>query len=283
MFGSFPACLHFTLREEGGNVDDPEDPGGRTSRGVTQKVYNAYRGEHPHLHPDVFEAPQAAIEAIYREQYWKPYGDQLPAGLDLIFFDYSVNSGRQQAVKTLQRALGVNPDGMFGIITRDAIDAADIPALIRAYCEGRRTFFRGLAKFPRYGKNWLGRTTRCEAAALSMAQAAAAAAGAIPVPRPRPDDFDEIGALIEASPAPAAPKANPTEVSEPTIAPEKGAVAAGGAGSIAGMLQQIQETLAPYAYAIRTAQYILIGVAVVGFGLSVWGFLHRSKVKEMVG
>lgn len=34
-------ALKFVLRWEGGFVDHPDDPGGRTNKGVTQKVYDA--------------------------------------------------------------------------------------------------------------------------------------------------------------------------------------------------------------------------------------------------
>ena len=37
------SALPFVLRWEGGFVDHPTDPGGRTNKGVTQKVYNAWR------------------------------------------------------------------------------------------------------------------------------------------------------------------------------------------------------------------------------------------------
>ena len=35
MADRFDACLAFTLREEGGYVDDPADPGGATNMGIT--------------------------------------------------------------------------------------------------------------------------------------------------------------------------------------------------------------------------------------------------------
>ena len=40
---AFEASLPFVLRWEGGFVDHPNDPGGRTNKGVTQKVYDAWR------------------------------------------------------------------------------------------------------------------------------------------------------------------------------------------------------------------------------------------------
>jgi len=37
----FAAALPFVLRWEGGYVDHPDDPGGRTNKGVTQKTYDS--------------------------------------------------------------------------------------------------------------------------------------------------------------------------------------------------------------------------------------------------
>ncbi|WP_346656139.1 glycosyl hydrolase 108 family protein [Bradyrhizobium sp. dw_78] len=39
----FAICLPFTLKQEGGNSDDPHDPGGRTHKGIIQREYDKYR------------------------------------------------------------------------------------------------------------------------------------------------------------------------------------------------------------------------------------------------
>ena len=41
----FDRALPHVLVHEGGKVDHPKDPGGRTNKGVTQRVYNAWRGK----------------------------------------------------------------------------------------------------------------------------------------------------------------------------------------------------------------------------------------------
>src|SRR5581483_8514914 len=170
VIGDFPACLAIIRKEEGGNDDDPHDHGGRTSRGITQREWDAYRATRPNLPADVWQAPNADIDAIYHDQYWAPYCDALPAGIDLVFFNTAVNSGRQQAVKELQRALGVEADGMLGMVTRQAVASyADIPGLIRKACALRRAYYRALAQFPRYGRGWLARTDRVEQSALLLA------------------------------------------------------------------------------------------------------------------
>src|SRR5690242_2135384 len=152
---NFPRCLAFTRQEEGGNSDDPHDHGGRTSRGIIQRVYDAYRHSKKLELADVWKAADAEVDEIYLLQYWNPYCDSLPSGLDLAFFDFCVNAGRTQAVRSLQRAVRVTPDGMFGIRTKSAIDkTADLSKLIHDYSNQRRAFYRSLKQFSRYGKGW---------------------------------------------------------------------------------------------------------------------------------
>src|SRR5258708_11859375 len=61
----FADCVALVLQDEGGNDDNPLDPGGRTSRGITQRDWNAWLQTHPGLPSDVFHAPQEQILAIY--------------------------------------------------------------------------------------------------------------------------------------------------------------------------------------------------------------------------
>ena len=168
----FAACLPFILRAEGGNDDDPQDHGGRTSRGVIQREYDLYRDEQGEPRRDVWTASDAEIADIYEHKYWLPLCPTMPPGVDLIYFDMAVNSGPGRAAKILQKALGVTPDGAIGPITVAALKAANPSDLIAAYSDQREAFYRALAQFPRYGRGWLSRTASIEQAALQMVSVA---------------------------------------------------------------------------------------------------------------
>lgn len=62
---SYAEALRRLLQHEGGNDDDPRDPGGRTSRGIIQREWNVWRETHPGLPADVWQAPQSRAEKYY--------------------------------------------------------------------------------------------------------------------------------------------------------------------------------------------------------------------------
>jgi hypothetical protein len=164
----FAACLPWILKMEGGNDDDPYDHGGRTSRGVIQREYDRYRAEKGLPTRDVWSASDSEIADIYEHKYWLPIAPTLPAGVDLMYFDTGVNAGPGQGAKQLQRALGVAPDGAIGPATLSAVRSADAAQLIKAFADQRRSFYRSLPQYPRYGRGWLSRVDQIEAAALEM-------------------------------------------------------------------------------------------------------------------
>lgn len=169
---NFAACLKLLLVSEGGNDDDPDDFGGRTSRGITQREYDAYRSTKSNLPSDVWKAPQSAIEAIYQQSYWQPWCPQFPDGVDYVFFDISVLHGPGRAATWLQTALNVDADGHIGIITLTALKSTNPSAAISAITALRREHFNGIVKKThsqqKFLKGWLARANRVENDALKM-------------------------------------------------------------------------------------------------------------------
>lgn len=164
---SFPQALKWVLLDEGGNDDDPHDHGGRTSRGIIQREYNAWRKEKGLMPRDVWTADQSEIEAIYHEEYWLPLCPSLPRAVDYVYFDLAVNAGPGRASITLQRALGVAADGRIGPITRAAVAAADPYKLVVDFSNVKRAFYQGLHQ-PRFLRGWLNRTASVQSRATSM-------------------------------------------------------------------------------------------------------------------
>lgn len=167
MQSNFPVCLALVLQSEGQNDDDPQDHGGRTSRGITQREYDAWRTEKGLSVLDVWQAPQADIDTIYHDEYWEPYCDIIPTGVDYIYFSNAVLDGPHRATVLLQEAIGVTADGRIGPITRQAIRNANPSSTIIKLSDASAAFYRGLHQ-PKYTRGWLNRVASTEKNALTM-------------------------------------------------------------------------------------------------------------------
>lgn len=167
MISNFPASLKLVLVDEGGNDDDPSDHGGRTSRGITQKEYDAWKQLKGQPTQDVWTASQDEITSIYHDEYWEPYCDEFPVGADYMYFDMAVNAGPHRAAVLLQRALGVADDGRIGPITRLAVSKADPKQLITDFTNAKRAFYISLHQ-PKFTKGWLNRCDHVQSSAIAM-------------------------------------------------------------------------------------------------------------------
>lgn len=156
------SALKFVLRWEGGFVDHPNDPGGRTNKGVTQKVYDAWRTRQGLPRRDVKQVENDEVHSIYGTDYWlPPRCDLLDGPLDLVQFDTAVNMGVGRAVRFLQATVGCGVDGDFGPATRRAVADCDAGTALAAYCNRREAFYRSLAqrnsKLGVFLKGWMNR------------------------------------------------------------------------------------------------------------------------------
>lgn len=169
---NFDNCLVSTLKWEGGFSDHPSDPGGATNYGVTHIRYNQYRQQRGLAKRPVSKITKNEVNEIYRKYYWDVVkGDDLPLGLDLAVFDYAVNSGPRRAVKHLQGILGVNVDGLLGPDTLKAIHKSNVSTLIKALCDRRLRFVRGLRIYKSFGRGWTRRIKGIRKTGLSMVKA----------------------------------------------------------------------------------------------------------------
>ena len=169
MKDNFEQCLALVLKEEGGYVNDPRDPGGRTNHGVTQKTWESYVG-HPVTEMDMMNLTIQDVAPLYKEQYWdKINGDSLPLGIDYATFDMAVNSGVGRAAKTLQQVLGVAQDGQVGEATISACEAANPREIATGVCEKRLAFLQSLPTYDTFGRGWSSRVASVEKAAFDMA------------------------------------------------------------------------------------------------------------------
>lgn len=170
MTGNFDVCFELMLAHEGGYVDHPKDPGGRTNLGVTQRVWEEWLGR-PVSEKEMRALTPTMVKPLYKRKYWDACrADDLVAGVDYVVFDVSVNSGPGRAIKFLQSCVGVTVDGGFGPITLAAVKKAeeDPARLIELYCAKRLEFLQSLKTFETFGKGWSRRVQEVKDKALKM-------------------------------------------------------------------------------------------------------------------
>jgi lysozyme family protein len=168
----YDRCFAETELWEGGYSDDPSDPGGATMRGLTQASYDAYRRSKDESVQGVWRVTNAEIEGIFRSEYWAPARcSDLPVGLDMVQFDEAINSGPRKATELLQQALGLDPDGWFGLETLGRIQELSLfsqRALIQEVCARRVAYWESLTSERKFLRGWLDRGRGVEAKALAM-------------------------------------------------------------------------------------------------------------------
>lgn len=155
----FRPAFEFLIEHEGGTVNDPDDPGGLTRWGISQRSY-------PDL--DIASLTQEDAAQIYQRDFWQPqpYCQIDDQNLANKVFDMSVNMGTHQATILLQRSLNgcgqvVVADGRFGPLTLTAVNTTSPDALLDELRENMGKFYYTLvAQRPsnqKYLNGWMKR------------------------------------------------------------------------------------------------------------------------------
>lgn len=154
--------LHETGAKDGsrtGLVNDPDDPGGLTKYGISQRAF-------PHLNIKDLKLEDA--KRIYYDKYYmRPINlKQFPYRTRLALFDANVNHGPNASFKLLQEAINsiskaeLKVDGIFGPKTKTAIENLDDMLLFNSIIMHRERLFRKIASSPRmlkFLKGWINR------------------------------------------------------------------------------------------------------------------------------
>lgn len=151
----FNKVISIILKNEGGFVDNPKDPGGRTNFGITQSTAKSWG-----YAKDVKLMTSDEAKALYKKNIYDKYAEfsSFPDELTAInYFDAIVNHGYGNAAKILQRALGVTVDGKIGPATLSALKSKDSKDLILSFVANRILFYTSLSTFSTFGKGWMNR------------------------------------------------------------------------------------------------------------------------------
>jgi len=163
MSANFDRAFAAVLGTEGGYVNDPRDPGGKTKFGISDRMDGKIDGmtdvngdKKPDVTIEMLTLAQA--KEIYRREVWeKMRADELPWPLSLFVFDAAVNQGPGAATALLQKAAGVPQDGSLGPKTMKAAAKAEPRELCAMFMADRALRYTGTRNFDIYGRGWLKR------------------------------------------------------------------------------------------------------------------------------
>jgi lysozyme family protein len=119
----FATAFDLTMKAEGGYVNDPQDPGGETYKGIARKMNSKWDG-------------WTLIDMAKKENnfpanldgnFWdKIRCDEIKdQGIAASIFDFAVNAGTIASAKLAQFTVGAEPDGVIGNVTLEKINAFD--------------------------------------------------------------------------------------------------------------------------------------------------------------
>lgn len=168
----FAASQAFVLLVEGGFSNNSRDPGGMTNLGVTKHAWEKWVG-HAVSEAVMRSLTPALVAPFYKASYWRPInGDKLPPAVALLVYQAAVNEGVKRAAEFLQVEVGADADGDIGTLTcvalRNKIASIGLKAILSAYCDSQRDYYRSLATFATFGDGWLNRIDLAYAAALKL-------------------------------------------------------------------------------------------------------------------
>ena len=105
---NFLQALKFTLGQEGGYNNDPDDFGKVTYKGITQKTYDYYARKYKKKHKNVSQLSNDEITDFYYYEFWKESGaDKLQNSVKAtILFDSAVLLGVQIAKNLYNKSNG---------------------------------------------------------------------------------------------------------------------------------------------------------------------------------
>lgn len=157
--------IPFILQWEGGFVNDPDDLGGATNKGITIGAFTEYKkrkGQKAPTVTDLKNISDAEWRDVFKSLYWDRWkADEIKSQpVANILVDWVWASG-SHGIKRPQRLLGVKADGIVGKQTITALNAMDAATLFKRIKDDRSKFIDEICKArpknEKYRKGWMNR------------------------------------------------------------------------------------------------------------------------------
>lgn len=164
---AFDLAVAAILNSEGVWSNVSGDAGGKTKFGIAEGVGTLDEAKRRGLVQSdrrIEDLTEVEARLIYRVMYWNEVkGDRLPMPIALAVFDAAVNIGPYFAITALQKALGVDVDGIVGPETLGAAGKAPADLLDRMLEDRAMYHFRRTIEKPsqtRFLRGWIRRCFR---------------------------------------------------------------------------------------------------------------------------
>lgn len=133
------------LKWEGGFVNNPNDKGGATNKGVTLATYRKWYGSSKTAE-DLKAMTDCQWCRIMRSYWDGVKGDQIrnQSIADLVA-DWHVNAG-VNAIKRIQRMLGITADGIVGKVTLSYLNSPNPEAIFYRIRDERENYYLDIVK-----------------------------------------------------------------------------------------------------------------------------------------
>lgn len=155
---NFTISLHKTLLHEGGYINDPDDRGGETYKGISRNAHKNWKGwkildsyKYKKEFPKILDTDielHREIERFYLINYWNPLKADLINHQYVAnsIFDFGVNAGIKTSVKLAQSIIEVETDGIIGTLTLGKLNAQDSNNFLTAFTVKKIAYYISIIK-----------------------------------------------------------------------------------------------------------------------------------------
>ncbi len=154
----FSSAFQKVVKNEGGYVNDPSDPGGETYKGIARNMNSKWDGwdiidqqkKQPKF-PASLDSNvdlQEKVSDFYKTNYWdRVKGDDITNDtIGFSIFDFAVNAGVGTSISLAQMVVDVDADGVMGVDTLTKINAFDADHFIAAFIVAKIARYASIVK-----------------------------------------------------------------------------------------------------------------------------------------
>ena len=145
------ALKEYAIPNEGGYVNNPQDPGGETNMGVAKRY---------HPNEDIKNLTRERANALLYKEVWNWNGiNTLPAEIKGFVFDHGIRTSPQNAIETTHQTLEINPVGdIIGKTTLERLKNANYNEFLHKYKKLVQEQDKKRRGYGEFGTGWDNRT-----------------------------------------------------------------------------------------------------------------------------